>query len=395
MRAPFHPSEVLLLGPGPSPVSHRTLAAMSAPVLGHLDPEFVALMDRVQADLRTVFATQNAFTVPISGTGSAGMETALVNLIEPGDRVVVGIHGVFGERMHEIASRLGADVVAVRAAFGQPLDDTAMVAAIRGGATRIVAFVHAETSTGVLQPPAAILAAAADVGALTLLDCVTSLAGAPVDIDAWKVDAAYSGTQKCLGVPPGLSPVTFSAAALERIRRRRAKPPSWYLDVSLLGGYWGGERVYHHTAPISMVYALAAGLDEVLEEGLAARHRRHRDVADAFHRGLDALGLRCVVDAPLRTPMLTSIHVPDGIDDASARRLLRQRHRIEIGGGLGPWKGRVWRVGLMGHGARIASVVRVLTAFADVLTTAGKPADLAAALRAADPAGSAVAQPPR
>jgi alanine-glyoxylate transaminase/serine-glyoxylate transaminase/serine-pyruvate transaminase len=380
---PFRPSEVLLLGPGPSPVSHAVLAALGAPVLGHLDAEFVQLMDRVQADLRHAFQTDNRLTLPISGTGSAGMETVLVNLIEPGDRVVVGVHGVFGERMLEIARRLGAETVEVRAEFGSALDPAAVAAAIRGGPTRLVAFVHAETSTGVLQQPRPIASAAREAGALVVLDCVTSLCGAQVQLDEWGIDAAYAGTQKCLSAPPGLSPVSFSARALERIAARRRKPPSWYLDVSLLGSYWGGERAYHHTAPISMVYALAAALDDVVQEGLEPRFLRHRDVAGALYRGLGALGLECLVPAALRTPMLTSVRVPEGVDELAARRLLRERHRIEIGGGLGTLKGRIWRIGLMGHGARLESVVRVLAALGDALAQQGRAADVAAAVRAA------------
>ena len=382
-RVPFVPSEVLLLGPGPSPSSHRVLAAQSAPVLGHLDPEFVQLMDRVQQDLRTLFGTRNRFTLPISGTGSAGMECCFVNLVEPGDRVVVGIHGVFGERMHELALRQGAEVVAVRAEYGKALDEAAMLQAIRGGPTRLVAFVHAETSTGVLQPPQAILQAAKAQGALSVLDCVTSLGGLEVALDAWGVDAAYSGTQKCLSVPPGLAPVSFSDAAMAKAKARARKAPSWYLDVNLLGAYWGGERVYHHTAPISSIYGLAAGLDEVFEEGLPARFARHVAAAKALVQGLEPLGLTPLVQAPIRLPGITSVCVPEGVDEAAVRKHLRQQHRIEIGGGLGSLKGRIWRIGLLGHGARMTSVVRVLAALGDALSTQGRRPDVAAALRSA------------
>ncbi|MEM7200685.1 MAG: aminotransferase class V-fold PLP-dependent enzyme [Planctomycetota bacterium] len=381
-RQPFAPSEVLLLGPGPSPVSAGVRAAMGAPTLGHLDPEFLGLMDRVQNDLRALFGTASDFTLPISGTGSAGMETCLVNLLEPGDRVVVGVHGVFGERMVDLARRQGADVVEVRAEYGEALDPARMAQAIAGGPTAAVAFVHAETSTGVLQPVEDIARAAKAAGALLILDCVTSLGGAPVTLDAWGVDAAYSGTQKCLSVPPGLSPLSFSAAAMQRAAHRRSASPSWYLDVNLLGGYWGGERVYHHTAPINQVYGLAAGLDDALDEGLPARQQRHRDVADALYRGVEALGLGCLVPAALRTPMLTSVCVPDGVDEAAVRRVLRQDHDIEIGGGLGPLKGRVWRIGLMGHGARESSVRRVVAGLADALARQGHQVDSANAQQA-------------
>lgn len=358
-------------------------AALAAPVLGHLDPEFMRLMDRVQEDLRGLFRTQNRFTLPISGTGSAGMEACFVNLVEPGDRVVVAICGVFGERMRELALRQGADVVEVRADYGASLDTEAVVRAIRGGPTRAVAFVHAETSTGVLQPPREILAAAKAHGALTIVDCVTSLGGVDVSVDAWGVDAAYSGTQKCLSVPPGLAPLTFSDAAMARAKQRKQRSPSWYLDVNLLGAYWGGDRVYHHTAPVSMVYALAAGLDEVAEEGLEERQARHRSAAQALYRGLEPLGLVCLVPPAVRLPMITSIRVPDGVDEAAVRRHLLGQHRIEIGGGLGSLKGRIWRVGLLGSGARQGSVLRVLAGLGDALSAQGRRVDVAAALRAA------------
>lgn len=385
-RKAFTPSEVLLLGPGPSPVHPRILAAQAAPVLGHLDPEFVALMDRVQADLRTVYGTSNAFTLPISATGSAGMEACIVNLVEPGDRCVIGIHGVFGERMRELCERQGGVVTAIRSDFGTPLDAEAMVQAIRSGPTKLVGFVHAETSTGVLMPADEvqdITRAARETGALTVLDCVTSLAGTTVALDDWGIDAAYSGTQKCLGVPPGLSPVSFSDRAMKLARDREKPATSWYLDVNLLGGYWGGDRKYHHTAPISAVYGLAAGLDEVLEEGLEARFARHRRVATALYEGLEALGLSCLVEARYRTPMLTSVVVPEGVDAATVQRHLRQVHHIEIGGGLGSLAGKVWRIGLMGHGAQGGSVLRVLTAIGDAMETCGHARDIRAALAAA------------
>lgn len=386
-RVPFRPSEVLLLGPGPSPVAPEVSAALAGPALGHLDPEFVGLMDRVQQDLRALFGTANRFTIPISGTGSAGMEAAVVNLLEPGDRAVIGVHGVFGRRMVDLAERQGAEVVAVEAPFGDALDQGAMQRAILGGPTRLVGFVHAETSTGVLQPFDGIVAAAREVGALVLADCVTSLGGTAVEADAHGLDAVYSGTQKCLSVPPGLAPLTLSDRAVERATSRRRKPGSWYLDVGLLSAYWrdgGGDRVYHHTAPVQMVYGLARGLDLVFDEGLEARYARHRAVAAALYRGLEVLGLRCLVAPELRTPMLTSIAVPDGVDEVGLRRHLREQHRIEVGGGLGTWKGRALRVGLMGHGARGDCVRRLVAGLGDGLARAGRPADVAAALRALD-----------
>jgi alanine-glyoxylate transaminase / serine-glyoxylate transaminase / serine-pyruvate transaminase len=357
---------------------------MSQPLLGHLDPGFLAVMDLVQADLRRLFRTENPFTLPVSGTGSAGMEICLANLVEPGDRVVVGVHGVFGGRMLDLVERLGGEVVAVTAPFGEPLDPAAMIAAVRAGPTRVVAFVHAETSTGVLIDPAPIAAAAREVGALCVLDCVTSLGGTPVDIDGWGVDAAFSGTQKCLSVPPGLSPVTFSPRALERVAARARRPSTWYLDVGLLSGYWGGERVYHHTAPISMIFALRSGLEQMHAEGDDARFARHLDVAESLYRGLDVLGLGCLVPAEYRTPMLTTVALPDDIEDEAAlRAVIRHESRIEIGGGLGPLVGRVWRIGLMGHGARPESVARVLTAIGDAFVSIGRDVDVAGALAAA------------
>ncbi len=373
--------ELLLLGPGPSPVSPSTAAAQSQPLVGHLDPVFLELMDRVQGDLRRVFGTANRFTMPVSGTGSAGMELCLLNLVEPGDRVVIGTHGVFGGRMRDLATRLGADVVEVTSEFGDPLDQASLIDAIQGGATKLVAFVHAETSTGVLTDPTALTQAARDAGALVLLDCVTSLAGTAVELDKWGVDAAFAGTQKCLSVPPGLAPVSLSDRALKRIAERRERPGTWYLDVGLLDGYWGGERVYHHTAPISMIYALEQGLREALDEGLEPRFARHRDVAQALYRGLEPLGLTCLVDEGHRTPMLTTVVLPEGIDEVRARSVLRGRHLIEVGGGLGALKGRVWRIGLMGYGAECSSVMRVVAAMGCVLGEAGCRVDVGAALR--------------
>jgi len=351
-------------------------------MLGHLDPEFLELMDRVQRDLRTLFATENRFTLPISGTGSAGMETMLTNLVEPGDRIVIGIHGVFGGRMAELSRRLGAEVVEVHAEFGHALAPEMMAKAIAAGDTKLVALVHAETSTGVLQPLPEIVAAAKQAGALMLLDCVTSLGGANVDLDALGIDAAFAGTQKCLSVPPGLAPLSFAEAALRKVADRTRPITSWYLDVNLLGAYWSSDRVYHHTAPVAMIYALAAGLDQVLAEGLENRIARHRQVAQDLYRGLEALGLSCLVEPSVRTPMLTSVLVPKGIDELEVRSKLRQRHNIEIGGGLGSLQGRIWRIGLMGWGASRNSVLRVISALGGELSAMGHACDLQAALEA-------------
>ncbi len=386
-RRVFSPSEVLLLGPGPSPVHPRILAAQASPVLGHLDREFVTLMDRVQADLRTVFGTQNGFTLPISATGSAGMEACIVNLVEPGDTCGIGVHGVFGERMVDLCRRQGGEVCVVRSDYGKPLDVDELLQKIASLGPKVVGIVHAETSTGVLMPDeevSAIARATHEVDGFMVLDCVTSLGGHRMALDAWGIDAAYSGTQKCLGVPPGLSPLSFSDRAMQAARDRKQPCTSWYLDVNLLGDYWGGERKYHHTAPISAVYGLAAGLDLVLEEGLDARCARHVRVARAFIAGLEVLGLAPLVESGYRTPMLTSIHVPDGVDAKAVQQHLRNAHSIEIGGGLGPLAGKIWRVGLMGHGARLEAVLRVLTGLADGLDREGHACKLLPALRIAE-----------
>ncbi len=356
----------LLLGPGPSNASPRVLEAIAQPLIGHLDPAFLELLDETKQSLRRLFSTQNALTLPLSATGSAGMEACLVNLLEAEDEIVVGVNGVFGGRMCEIARRIGASVHRVEVEFGEPLDLDRMVAAIREVRPRVVAFVHAETSTGVLQAPEEIAAAAREVDALVVLDCVTSLGGIAVELDRWGIDAAYSGTQKCLSCPPGLSPLSFSARALERIEARETPVQSWYLDASLLAGYYGGEtRVYHHTAPVSAIYALTEGLRIVEEEGMAARERRHREAAEALLCEVERFGLTALVDAAHRLPMLTALVLPESIlerGEAELRGRLLEKHHIEIGAGLGPLAGRIWRVGLMGENARVGNVERLSSA---------------------------------
>jgi alanine-glyoxylate transaminase/serine-glyoxylate transaminase/serine-pyruvate transaminase len=338
---------------------------MAQPMIGHLDPAFLKILDRVQGRLRTLFGTENAMTLPLSTTGSGGMEACFGNLIEPGDAVVIGINGVFGNRMSEVAGRLGADVTRVEAEWGEILDDGAMAEAIDRVRPRAVAFVHAETSTGVHQPVEAIAQSARDVEAFVILDCVTSLAGLPVRLDDWGVDAAYSGTQKCLSCPPGLSPASFSARAVERAGSRTTKCTSWYLDINLLAGYFGGERVYHHTAPISSIFALDEGLRLVEEEGLEARAVRHRDAAERLIAGLAEFGFVPLVDEAHRLPMLTSVRLPDSVKksgEAAVRRTLLSDYEIEVGGGLGALAGEIWRIGLMGENARPESVDRLLEA---------------------------------
>jgi alanine-glyoxylate transaminase/serine-glyoxylate transaminase/serine-pyruvate transaminase len=359
----------LLLGPGPSNAHPRVLAALATPLVGHLDPQFLTLMDEVQERLRRLFGTQNALTLPLSATGSAGMEACLVNLLEPGDSVVIGVAGVFGERMCDVAARAGARVTRVDAEWGTALSPQAMASAIAHVRPKTVAFVHAETSTGVLQPVDAIARAAKSVGALVILDCVTSLGGIPVTLDAWGIDAAYSGTQKCLSCPPGLSPVTFSPRAVETVLARKSKVQSWYLDVSMLARYYGSERVYHHTAPISMIYAIAEALRIVEEEGMDARAVRHRAAAKSLIEQLAPLGFTPLVAEDVRLPCLTTLRLPERIvaaGEAKVRRKLLDEHSIEVGGGLGKLAGQVWRVGLMGENAREGNVGRLCGALAAV-----------------------------
>jgi alanine-glyoxylate transaminase/serine-glyoxylate transaminase/serine-pyruvate transaminase len=355
----------LLLGPGPSNVNSRVLEAMGEPLLGHLDPAFLAIMDRVQEQLRRLFGTGNAMTLPLSATGSAGMEACLANLLERGDEIVVGVAGVFGERMCEVARRIGAKVTRVETEPGTILDPAEMADAIERARPSVVAFVHAETSTGVLQPVEEIGAAARKAGAMLVLDCVTSLGGIPVNVDGWGVDAVYSGTQKCLSCPPGLSPVSFSERAVERVTSRETPVQSWYLDVSLLAGYYGGERIYHHTAPISAIYALAAGLEIIEEEGMEARAERHRRAARALVDSLAPLGFEPLVAEAHRLPSLTTMRLPESIQqagEAGVRRRLLDEHGIEVGAGLGKLAGTVWRIGLMGENAREENVERLAAA---------------------------------
>ena len=380
----FTPPTRLLLGPGPSQVHPRVLRAMAAPLVGHLDPAFIAMMEDVKTMLRFVFATRNPLTLPVSGTGSAGMECCVVNLVEPGDEVVVGVNGVFGTRMAEVAERAGATVVRVEAPWGSVIRPEQLADALaRTRRPKLVGVIHAETSTGAWQPMEEIAALARTHDALLLMDCVTSLGGAPVEIDGWGVDAAYSGTQKCLSCPPGLSPVTFGPRALEAIARRKHKVQSWYLDVTLLQQYWGEDRVYHHTAPISMNYALLEALRIVAEEGLEARFARHRRNHEALAAGLPALGLALAAEEGHRLPMLNAVTVPAGVDEARVRSRLLADDGIEIGGGLGPMKGRVWRIGLMGESSRRESVLAVLAALEVALAAEGHRVSPGAALAAA------------
>jgi alanine-glyoxylate transaminase / serine-glyoxylate transaminase / serine-pyruvate transaminase len=365
--ATFQAPARLLMGPGPSNAAPSVLEAMSRPLVGHLDPAFIAMMEEIKAMLRAVFQTGNEMTFPVSGTGSAGMEFCFVNLLEPGDEVVVGVNGVFGTRMVDVAERCGAKVTKVEAPWGNIIEAQQIADVLRRVKPKIVAIVHAETSTGALTPVEEISRLAHDAGALFVLDTVTSLAGCPVKIDEWEVDAVYSGTQKCLSCPPGLAPVSLSSRAMGVATRRTRKVQSWYLDVNLLSSYWGAERVYHHTAPISMNYALHEALRLVLEEGLEARWRRHQTVHGALRNGLAELGLELAAQPGHQLWQLNAIRVPEGVDEPALRKRLLEEFQIEVGAGLGPLKGRIFRVGLMGEVARLENVERLLNALKQVL----------------------------
>ena len=379
------PPPRLLLGPGPSLVNPRVLRAVAAPLLGHLDPAFLQLMNEIQTMLRSVFQTGNRFTIALSGTGSAGMEALLVNLVEPGDAVIVGVNGVFGSRMATVVERCGGTPIRLEAPWGRIIEpDDVKAALARSGPVKAVALVHAETSTGAWQPLEPIGTLCREYGALFIVDAVTSLAGLPLEVDAWGIDACYSGTQKCLSCPPGLAPLTLNERALAAIRRRATACRSWYLDLSLIADYWEeGTRAYHHTAPISMLYGLREALRLVEEEGLEARFARHRLHSQALGAGLEALGLRPFAQEGHRLPSLTCATLPAGLDDGAVRTALLQRFQIEIGGGLGPLRGRVWRIGLMGESAQRSHVLTLLAALEELALEQGGLAQPGTALAAA------------
>lgn len=358
----------ILLGPGPSMVAPRVLNALSTPVIGHLDPEFLALMQEVQELLRFVFQTKNELTVPISGTGSAGMEAALCNFIEPGDNVLVAVLGYFGERIFEMAGRYGAQVDRIDRPWGEVFDPDEIKTALSQKNYKILAFVHAETSTGVLQSGIAEIAAAAhQYGTLVVMDAVTSLGGLPVKIDEWDVDVAFSATQKSISAPPGLAPVTISPRAREVLRNRSTPVRNWYLDLSLLEKYWGNERTYHHTAPINSNYAIREALRMVAEEGLEARFERHRTNAKVLWDGLEDLDLSLMVPEEDRLSTLTTPNVPPGVDALAVRQQLLNDYNLEIAGGFGPLVGKIWRIGLMGYSSRHENVLLLLAALREIL----------------------------
>jgi alanine-glyoxylate transaminase/serine-glyoxylate transaminase/serine-pyruvate transaminase len=381
----LQPSARVLLGPGPSNVHPRVMKAMLSPVVGHLDPDFLRVMEDIKKLLRIVFQTSNEITFPVSGTGSAGMEAAMANLIEDGDEVVVAVNGAFGERIADAAGRLGAEVHRVEAEWGRIIEaerlETALKAARR---PKLLAVVHAETSTGVYQPVEQLGGLAHRYGALMVMDAVTSLGCVPVEIDHWQIDVCYSCTQKGIGAPPGLAPVTFNERAMQVVRTRKQKCRSWYFDVSMIERYWGPDRLYHHTAPISMNYAIYEALRIVVEEGLEARFKRHLANSAALQAGLQAMGLELAAQPGYRLPQLTAVRVPGGIDEAKVRAELLRLFSLEIGAGLGVFKGKVWRIGLMGESSRRENVMLVLNALETVLAAQGMEIARGAALVAAD-----------
>lgn len=381
------PPQRRLMGPGPSPVPPEVSAALARPLLGHLDPRFLEIMDSTQAMLRQVFLTENRLTVPVSGTGSAGMEAALVNLVEPGDEVLVCVNGVFGGRMCDIVERAGGELRRLDRPWGEVFAAEEVAEALaRWPRVGLVALVHAETSTGAWQPLEEIGGLCRSQDRLFLVDAVTSLGGVELRVDDWRIDACYSGTQKCLSCPPGLAPLTFGPRAVERLARRRRKVGSWYLDLSMIQSYWqqgASKRAYHHTAPIAMNYALHEALVLVLEEGLEERWRRHAQNSAALMAGLAALGCVPFAAAGHRLPMLNSVRVPAGLDEAAARTRLLEVYGIEIGGGLGELQGKLWRIGLMGHGSSREAVSALLAALEETLYTAGLRPAIGSGLEAA------------
>jgi len=356
------------MGPGPSDVHPRVLEAMARPTVGHLDPQFLGVLNDIRERLQAVFQTKNELTLAVSGTGSAGMETCVVNLIEPGDKMLVCIAGVFGQRMTDVARRAGATVTTIDVPWGQVFTAEQVQAAIsQSGPFKVVGIVNAETSTGAAQPIPEINKVVHDAGSLLLVDTVTSLGGMEVDVDGWQIDACYSGTQKCLSCPPGLSPVTFSPAAVAAMDARQTKVQSWYLDMSLVRQYWGTERLYHHTAPINMNYALHEALRLVLDEGLQARWQRHARVHESLKSELESLGLRYLADPAHQLPMLNAVATPEGVDEGAVRKRLLDEYDLEIGGGLGEHKGKAWRIGLMGESATPRHVEALVSALKTLL----------------------------
>lgn len=382
----FQPPRRILMGPGPSDVSPRVLAALARPTIGHLDPQFQALMEEIKAALQRLFNAPDHACVPLPAPGTAGMEAAMMNLLEPGDRCVVAVNGAFGGRMADMAGRAGATVVTVDHEWGQPVDPARVEAALAEAPTKVLAFVHAETSTGSRSDAATLCGLARKHGALSVVDCVTSLGGIVVDAAAWDADVIYSGTQKCLSAPPGLSPIAISKQAQAAIAGRKEKVRNWLLDFNLLMSYWGGEggRTYHHTAPINALYGLHESLVAIFEEGVQAAVVRHARMHEGLAAGLEAAGLKLLVDEKHRLPQLNTVIVPDGVDEAAVRTHVLNAWDLEIGAGLGPLKGKVWRIGLMGASATPWHVRLCLTALGEALAAQGVAIDAKAVIAAAD-----------
>jgi len=373
----------VLMGPGPSDVDPRVLEALSRPTIGHLDPEFLNILNEIRSLLQYTFQTKSEMTLAMSGTGSAGMETCVVNLIEPGDPMVVCINGVFGNRMADVAQRYGADVTKLEIEWGKVFEPDQIKHALEKKTAKVVGIVHAETSTGAGQPIEQISKIVNEYGALLLVDTVTSLGGMKVDVDGWQIDACYSGSQKCLSCPPGLAPVTFNDAAIKVIENRKTKVQSWYLDLTMIRQYWGAERLYHHTAPINMNYAMLEALKIVKEEGLGNRWARHLTNHQILRAGLEAIGIQYVAQPGHELPMLNAVSVPEGADDAAVRKQLLNEFGIEIGGGLGAFKGKVWRIGLMGSASTRSNVMLFLSALEKCLIDQGVKFDRGASIAAA------------
>ena len=361
-------SKRILMGPGPSDVHPRVLKSMATPLVGHLDPEFLEVMDDIKFMTQQTLKTQNPLTFVVSAPGSAGMETCLVNLLEPGDEAVVCIHGVFGIRLADIAERCGAKVIKVESEWGKPINPDDVKKALANCNPKLLAIVHAETSTGVLQPMEEISKLTKDAGALLVVDAVTSYCGVDLRVDDWGIDALYSGSQKCLSAPPGLSPVTFSQAAIDVLENRKTKVQSWFLDLTMVKNYWeGAKRAYHHTAPVSAMFGMREALRLVLEEGLENRFQRHKKNHELLRDGLEGLGFEFLVEKEYRLPMLNAVKIPAGIDELAIRKRLLNEYDIEVGGGLGPFAGKIWRIGLMGESATTNHVNMLLGALKAII----------------------------
>ena len=370
-KDPLNTNTRILMGPGPSNVHPRVLKAMSTPLVGHLDPQFLEVMDDIKEMLQKALQTRNHLTFAVSAPGSAGMETCLVNLLEPGDEALICVNGVFGNRMSDIAERCGAKVVRVDAAWGEPIDPTQVKEALRSCSPKLLAVVHAETSTGVLQPLEPLSELAQEAGALFVVDAVTSFCGTEIKMDEWQIDALYSGTQKCLSAPPGLSPVSFSNRAVKTLEERKTKVQSWFLDLTMVKNYWqGAKRAYHHTAPVSAMFALREALQLVMEEGLENRFVRHRQNHGLLKEGLQELGFELLVKPGFRLPMLNSVVLPSWLEEAEVRKRLLEEYDIEIGGGLGDLAGKIWRIGLMGESSTKNHVNMLLSALKTIIEEA-------------------------